>query len=128
MKGTFALILAAAHVSVQPAAIDAHTLTADRLWATTAAVLALVGVVIGGLALARSAGRVGTGNGRMEANVALVAGLIAVVNGGLVLAIADGGPGTGNGVVGAAGALVLGLIAMALGGLALARAEALRVN
>jgi hypothetical protein len=68
MKGTFALILAAAHVSVQPAAIDAYTLTADRLWATTVAVLALVGVVIGGLALARSAGRIGTGNGRMGAH------------------------------------------------------------
>jgi hypothetical protein len=119
MKGTFALILAAAHVSVQPAAIDAYTLTADRLWATTVAVLALVGVVIGGLALARSAGRIGTGNGRMGAIVALVAGLIAVVNGGLVLATADGGPGTGNGVVGGAAALVLGLVAMVLGGLAI---------
>jgi hypothetical protein len=54
MKLPFALILAAAHVSVQPAAVDAYTLTADRLWATTAAVLALVGVVIGGQALARS--------------------------------------------------------------------------
>ena len=123
MKGTFALILAAAHVSVQPAAIDAYTLTADRLLATTVAVLALVGVVIGGLALARSAGRIGTGNGRMGAIVALVAGLIAVGNGGLNLAIARGGPGTGNGVVGGAAALVLGLIATALGGLALARSR-----
>ena len=123
MKGTFALILAAALVSVQSAAVDAYTPTADRLWATTAAVLALVGVVIGGLALARSAGRIGTGNGRMGAIVALVAGVIAVVNGGLALATADGGPGTGNGVVGAAVALVLGLIATALGGLALARSR-----
>ena len=123
MKGTFALILAAAHVSVQPAAIDAYTLTADRLWATTVAVLALVGVVIGGLALRRSAGRIGTGKGRMAAIVALVAGLIAVVNGVLNLAIATGGPGTGNGIIGGAVALVLGLIATALGGLALARSR-----
>jgi hypothetical protein len=139
MKRTFALILAglaaavlfaglvhavlvAAHVS-EPAATTVYGLTPRRLWATTADVLALVGVVIGGLALRRSAGRIGNGNGRMGAIVALVAGLIAVVNGGLNLAIATGGPGTGNGVVGAAGALVLGLIAMALGGLALARSR-----
>jgi hypothetical protein len=137
MKRTFALILAAlaaaalfgglvhavlvaAHVS-EPAATTVYGLTPRRLWATTVAVLALVGVIIGGLALRRSAGRIGTGNGRMGAIVALVAGLIALVNGGLNLAIANGGPGTGNGVVGGAVALVLGLFAMALGGLALGR-------
>src|SRR5881397_2362904 len=98
MKRTFALILAAlaaaalfgglvygvlvaAHVS-EPAATTVYGLTARRLWASTAAVLALAGVVIGGLALARSAGRIGAGNGRMGAIVALGAGLIAVVNGG----------------------------------------------
>jgi hypothetical protein len=85
-------------------------------------VLALVGVVIGGLAVARSARRIGN-NGRRGAIVALVAGPIAVVNGGLVLAFATGGPGSGNGVVGGAAAFVLGLIAMALGGLALARSR-----
>jgi hypothetical protein len=137
MKRTFALILAAlaaaalfgglvhavlvaAHVS-EPAATTVYGLTPRRLWATTVAVLALVGVGMGGLALRRSAGRIGTGNGRMGAIVALVAGPIAVVNGGLNLAIATGGPGTGNGVVGGAAAFVLGLIALALGGLALAR-------
>ena len=115
-------VLVAAHVS-EPAATTVYGLTPRRLWATTAAVLALVGVVIGGLALARPASRFGTASGRLGAIVALVAGLIAVVNGGLNLAIANGGPGTGNGVVGGAGALVLGLIAMALGGLALARSR-----
>jgi hypothetical protein len=113
-------VLVAAHVS-EPAATTVYGLTPRRLWATTVAVLALVGVIIGGLALRRSAGRIGTGNGRMGAIVALVAGLIALVNGGLNLAIANGGPGTGNGVVGGAVALVLGLFAMALGGLALGR-------
>jgi uncharacterized protein DUF6223 len=78
-------------------------------------------VVIGGLALARSASRFGTRSGRLGAIVALAAGLIAVVNGGLNLAMANGGPGTGNGVVGGAAAFVLGLIALALGGLAQAR-------
>jgi Family of unknown function (DUF6223) len=137
MKRTFAIILAtvaaaalfgglvyavlvAAHVS-EPAASTAYGLTPRRLWATTVAVLALVGVVIGGLALARPVSRFGTASGRLGAIVALVAGLIAVVNGGLNLAVANGGPGTGNGVVGGAAAFVLGLIGLAISGLALAR-------
>ena len=118
-RGLVYAVLVAAHVS-EPAATTVYGLTPRRLWATTVAVLALVGVVIGGLALAR-ASRFGTASGRLGAIVALVAGLIAVVNGGLNLAIATGGPGTGNGVVGGAAAFVLGLIALALGGLALAR-------
>jgi hypothetical protein len=119
-------VLVAAHLS-EPAATTVYGPTPQRLWATTVAVLALAGVVIGGLALAGRplgpAGRIGAGTGRRGAIVALVAGLIAVVNGGLVLAIANGGPGTGNGVVGGAGALVLGPIAMTVGGLALARSR-----
>ena len=95
---------ASAHVSMQPTAVSPSTMTADRLWASTASVLALVSVVIGGLALAR-AGRTGMGIG------------------GLVLAVADGGPGTGNGVIGGAVALVLGLIGAVVGGLALARSR-----
>ena len=139
MKRTFALILAAlaavvlfgvlvhavlvaAHVS-EPAATTVHGPTPQRLWATTVAVLGLVGVIIGGLALARPASRFGTASGRLGAIVALVAGLIAIVNGGLVLAIANGGPGSGKGVVGGAVALLLGLIATVLGGLALARSR-----
>jgi hypothetical protein len=113
-------VLVAAHLT-EPAATTVHGLTPRRLWATTAVVLALLGVVIGGLALRRSAGRISTGNRRIGAIVALVAGLIALVNGGLNLALATGGPGTGNGVVGGAAAFVLGLIALTLGGLALAR-------
>ena len=137
MKRTFAIILAAvaaaalfgglvhavlvaAHVS-EPAATTVYGLTPRRLWATTVAMLALVGVVIGGLALARPASRFGTASGRLGAIAALVAGLIAVVNGVLNLATANGGPGTGNGVIGGAMAFVMGLVALALGGLALAR-------
>ena len=98
MKRTFAIILAAmaaaalfgglvhavlvvAHVS-EPAATTVYGLTLRRLWATTAAAVALVGVVIGGLALARSANRFGTTPGDSEP-CGLAAGLIAVVNGGL---------------------------------------------
>ena len=117
-------VLVAAHVS-EPAATTVYGVTLRRLWATTVVVLALAGVGIGGLALARPASRLGTASGRLESIVALVAGLVAVVNGGLVLALATGGPGTGNGVVGGAGALVLGLMAMAIGALALARSHRL---
>jgi uncharacterized protein DUF6223 len=120
--GLVYFVLVAAHVS-EPAATTVHGLTARRLWTTTVAVLGLGSVVIGGLALRRSVGRIGTGNGRKGAIVALVAGLIAAVNGGLNLAVATGGLGSGNGVVGGAMALVLGLIAMALGGLAQARSR-----
>src|SRR5262249_55368765 len=120
LGGLVYAVLVAAHVS-EPAATTIYGLTPRRLWATTVAVLSLVGVVIGGLALARPAGRFGTASGRLGAMAALVAGLIAVVNGGVNLAVANGGPGSGNGVVGGAAALVLGLIALALGGLALAR-------
>lgn len=113
-------VLVAAHVS-EPAGTTVDGLTVRRVWATAAIVLALVGVVSGGLALARLAGRFGTGTGRTGAIVALASGLVAVVNGGLVLALATGGPGTGNGVIGGAAALVLGLLAMAIGGLAARR-------
>jgi len=115
-------VLVAAHLS-EPAGTTVYGLTARRLWATAAAVLALVAVGIGGLALARPAGRFGTASGMLGATVAVAAGLIAVINGGLNLALANGGPGTGNGVVGGAAAFVLGLIGLAIGGLALARSR-----
>jgi hypothetical protein len=113
---------AAAQVSVQPA-VNAYTLTPKRVMASGAAVTGLIGAVIGGLALARSAVRIGTGNGRRGALVALVLGSIALVIGGLVVATADGGLGTGNGLAGGAVAMMVGLIGMALGGLALSRSR-----
>jgi hypothetical protein len=115
-------VLVAMHLS-EPATTTVYGPTTQRLWATTAAALALVSVVIGGLALGRPASRLGTASGRLGAIVALGAGLIAAVNGWLVLVIANGGPGTGNGVVGGAAALVLGLIALSIGGLALGRSR-----
>ena len=115
-------VLVTAHVS-EPSATTVHGLTARRLWASLAVVLALVGVVIGGLALARPASRLGTASGRLGATVAFLTGLIAIVNGWLNLALANGGPGTGNGVVGGAAAVVLGLVAVPLGGLALIRSR-----
>jgi hypothetical protein len=114
---------AAAHVSAQPAAASVYTMSAGRLGATLAAVLGLTGVIIGGLALARPTGRIGTGSGRLGAIVALVAGPIGMALGGLVVATSDSGIGTGNGRGGAYVALVVGLISIVLGGLALARSR-----
>ena len=114
---------AAAQVSVRPAAVNPYTLTPKRIAASGAAVTALIGAVIGGLALARSAGRIGTGNGRRGAIVALVLGPTGLVIGGLVVATAGGGLGTGNGLAGGIVAMMVGLIGMALGGLALSRSR-----
>jgi hypothetical protein len=114
---------AAAHVSAHPAAVSAYTLSPGRIGAIVAAVLALTGVVLGGLAMARSAGRLGTGSGRRGAVVALALGLIGMVLGGLVVATADGGLGTGNGLGGGVVALVVGLVGVVLAGLALVRSR-----
>jgi hypothetical protein len=46
--------LAAARVSAQSAPVDAYTLTTGRLMGTGAALVALAGVVVGWLGLARS--------------------------------------------------------------------------
>src|SRR5262249_44454213 len=115
-------VLVAAHVS-EPAATTVYGLTPRRLWATTAFALALVGVVIGGLALRRSAGPISAGNGRMWAILALVAGLTAAGTGGLNLAGAEGGPGGGNGVVGGPAPPVRGCFGMVIAGLSLARSR-----
>jgi hypothetical protein len=114
---------AAVHMSVQPIAADVYAMSAGRLGATTAALLGLLGVVVGGLALARPAGRFGTGSGRLGTTVALSTGAVAMALGALVVATADGGLGTGNGLGGAVVALIVGLIATALGTLALTRSR-----
>jgi hypothetical protein len=73
-----------------------------RLVPTVAALVGLIGVVLGGVALTRSARRVGTGRLGHSANSA-------------------GGFGTGNGLAGAIVAMVVGLISIVLCGLALRR-------
>jgi hypothetical protein len=100
-------------------AVDAYTLTPGRLVGSVAALVALAGVVIGGLALARLAGR----RRRRGAVAAMAAGLSGMVMGGLVVAAAEGGPGTGYGIVGGFVALAIGLVATVLGWLALARSR-----
>jgi hypothetical protein len=111
-----------AHASVEPAA-SVYTLGPGRIGAIVAALAGLLGAVIGGLSLARSARRTGTGNGRRGAIVALVLGPMGLVNGGLVVATADGGLGTGNGLGGGIVAMLVGLVAVTLGALALARSR-----
>jgi len=99
--------------------VDPGTITLDRAVATVGALVALGGVIVGGLALARSAGSSVT----RRSFVALAAGVVGTFVGILVLATADGGPGTGNGVVGGYAGVTFGLIAVLLGGLALGRSR-----
>ena len=122
LVGAFGLATpAAAQVSDQPPAVRVYT--PERVAATVAAVVGLIGAVIGGRALARSARGTGTGNGRRGAVVALVMAPIGLVIGGLVVVTADGGLGTGNGLAGGFVAMVVGLIGVGLGGLALVRSR-----
>ena len=98
---------------------DVGTLTLDRAVATAAALVSLAAAILGGLALARSAGS----SVLRRSSVALAAGAAGTFVGILVLATADGGPGTGNGVVGGYVGVILGLIAVVLSGLALLRSR-----
>jgi hypothetical protein len=113
---------AAAQIPDQSPAVTVYTMTPERIAASSAGVIGLIGAVIGGLALVRTK-RPGAGNGRRDAIVALVLGPIGLVVGGLVVATADGGLGTGNGLGGGVVAMMVGLTGMILGGLALARSR-----
>lgn len=114
---------ATAQVSAQPPAVSSSILTPKRLVASGGAMVALVGTIIGGLALARSARGIGPGKGRRGAMVAVVTGPIGLAVGGLVVTTATGGLGTGNGIAGGFVAIALGLTATALGGFVLARSS-----
>lgn len=87
------------------------------------ALLGLVGLVVGRLALSRPAGRVGAVARRRRADAAVAAGTACLIIGGLVVAAAEGGPGTGYGIVGGFIDLAIGLIAVVLGGVARARSR-----
>jgi hypothetical protein len=110
--------MSALHVYVYAAGYE---IGSGRLVPSAAAVVGLVSVVIGGLAVARS-GRTGNGPARAGA-LATVLGLIGASVGGLHAANSAGGLGTGNGLAGAVVAVVLGLIGMAVGGWVLARSR-----
>jgi len=106
--------------AAQPDAVPVFAMTPGRLGASMAALVALIGMVIGGLALARARR---TGDGLRGGVVALVAGLIGSALGALVVATAGGGLGTGHGLGGGIVALVAGSISVVLGGLARARSR-----
>ncbi|RST12602.1 hypothetical protein E2C00_01845 [Streptomyces sp. WAC05374] len=117
----FAAAPAAAPAPFQVAAADVYAMGAGRLTALVAALVGLVGVAAGGLALARSTGRPRIGSGRSRALTAVVAGLTGAALGGLVVATAEGGLGTGNGLGGGVVAMMTGLAGSVLGWLALTR-------
>lgn len=73
---------ASTHALAQQAATNSYGLTPERVWASAAALPALVGVLLGALALTSFAGRIRIGNGRAPAIAAMAAGLASVVNGG----------------------------------------------
>lgn len=102
---------------LQAAAVSSFTLTPGRIVGTIAALIALAGVIIGGVVLARRR------TGRRAPVIAVSTGVVGIVGGGLIVALAEGGPGTGYGIVGGFFALALGVAAIALGWLALARAR-----
>lgn len=102
-----------------------YGLTPMRLRALAAGVVALISVAIGGLSLARSAGRLGAGNGRTGAFAAATVGLFGIVLAGVHLANSTGGFGTGNGRAGAIVAIAVALAGIILSGLTLARSRRL---
>ena len=107
-------------------AVEPGAITNGRARALVAAGVALISVIVGGLALARSSKRIG--NGRTGAVVALILGLISMILSVVHLGTYTGGFGTGSGRAGAIVALVLALIGMNLGGLALARSRHSRTD
>jgi len=119
---SFALFLGLVHLVLLVAAVSkpptttVYGLTQQRQWALFAGGLALMGVILGSIALRSS-----VANQSWRPVLALVLGLTAAVIGWVNLAVATGGPGSGNGVVGSAGAFVLGLIAIVLGGIQLVK-------
>ena len=98
-------------------------ITSGRARALVGVAVGLVSLVMGGVALLRSAGRLGKGTGRAGAAVALVLGLVALALSVIHLSSTTGGFGTGGGRAGAIVALVLALIGGGLGGLALSRSR-----
>jgi hypothetical protein len=104
----------------QADSVSPFALTPERLAASLASLIGLVGVAAGGLALARARR---SANAPRRANLALLAGLISIAVGGLVVATAKGGLGTGHGLGGGILALVAGSMSVTLAGLTRTRAR-----
>ena len=96
-------------------------LTPGRAAALLPGILGLISVILGSMALTRTAGT--TGPGRLRATISLVLAMTAIVLSVIHLSRATGGYGTGSGWLGAIVAFVMGLIGAILGGLAIARSR-----
>ncbi|PPJ23316.1 hypothetical protein C5E45_18065 [Nocardia nova] len=94
-----------------------YELGVGRTVPSTAAVVGLISVIAGGLAVRSRRG----GAGRARAVTAVLLGLAGAIVGGIHGANAAGGLGTGNGLAGAIFAVVLGLCGVVLGGFGLMR-------
>jgi hypothetical protein len=111
----------AAAVQRQAVAVSVYDMSTGRVTAIVAALLGLIGMVVGGQTLWRSKGHRRSAIGLRAAVVALAAGMIGTALGAVVVATADGGLGTGNGLGGALVAILFGVLGMVLGGQAWAR-------
>ena len=111
------------NLAAQDPAASYTILSSGRILTMTAALIGVVGVAFGWVALARPAGRFGTSTGTLGAKLTLAAGLASIAIGAVVVATADGGFGTGNGLAGAYVAILVGLIALGIGAKALTRAR-----
>ncbi|MCQ6557271.1 DUF6223 family protein [Paenibacillus mendelii] len=98
-------------------------MTIEQLKAIVVVVIGLISVVISGVALARSIGLFGNGNGRNWAIVAIVIAVFSIYVGGRHLFDATGFFGTGYGQAGSIVAIVLGLIGVVLACLILVRSR-----
>jgi hypothetical protein len=96
--------------------VPAGAVTSGRARALATVALALICVVVGGIAFVRSA----ASPGKVGAAIALILGVIVIVL-SVVHIAGSTGFGSGGGRAGAIVALVLSIIGMILGGLAIAR-------
>ena len=99
------------------AAAAGGDITAGRARSLVGLAAALIALIIGAVAAARSDKQ------RTRGFTALIVGLIAALLSVLHLATATGAIGTGSGKLGATLALVVALIGMSLGALAIARSH-----
>src|SRR5688572_28978954 len=90
-----------------------YSLGTGRTVPTIAAVVGLVSVIAGGIALIRPVGA------RIGIPISLLLGVVSAAVGGIHASYAAGSFGTGNGLAGAIVAVALGLLGVVLGFLAL---------
>ncbi|CAG7658686.1 DUF6223 family protein [Paenibacillus allorhizosphaerae] len=98
-------------------------MTIEQLKAIVVVVIGLISVVISRLAMARSIGLFGNGNGRNWSIVAIVIAVFSIYVGGRHLFDTTGFFGTGYGQAGSIVAIVLGLIGVVLAYLTLVRSR-----